>query len=528
MRIRTAALAAAVVAGLTGQASAQQAPAQKVLRYAPAADLTLLDPMVVTALVTAEYGMMVYDTLFAFDATMNMKPQMVQSHSVSPDGLTYTFKLRPGLKFHNGQPVTSADVIPSIQRFMKRDPLARRMAAALASFDADGDSGFRIVLKQPFPFVEMVLGWSGYGMAAIYPKADAEADAMKPITASTGSGPFKFIAAEWKVGAMAAWEKNPDYLARSEEPNGLAGGKIPKLDRIELKYMPDASTRGNALKVGEIDLISLVPVDLTRIFKGDPNIAVERIAQVGGEGAIRMNQLQPPFNNLKARQALAHTIDQAEYMAAAYGDPEWWEQKGCFSWFVCGSPNGTEAGADPYRKPDLVKATQLLKESGYDGKPLVILTVTDVPSQYGMAQVMAANLRKIGANVDLQAVDFGQLFARRENRKTPAEGGWNLIVLGFSAMQLASPLNNPVIDSSCERAPFGWPCDETIEKLKNAYQIENDPLKRKTIIEDISKAAWNSLPSVLTGMYFNAIARRANITGVVKAPHLVFWNADKK
>ncbi|MBM3532830.1 MAG: ABC transporter substrate-binding protein [Alphaproteobacteria bacterium] len=522
MRIFATAVALSLIAATGAQAQ------PKVLRYAPAADLTLLDPMVVTALVTAEYGMMVYDTLFAFDATMNMKPQMVHNHAVSPDGLSYSFKLRPGLKFHNGQPVTSGDVIPSIRRFMKRDPLARRMEAALASFEPDGADGFKMVFKQPFPFVEAVLGWSGSGMAAIYPKADAEADAMKPISASIGSGPSKFIASEWKVGATAAWEKNADYVPRPESPDGLSGGKIPKLDRIELKYMPDASTRGNALKVGEIDLISLVPVDLTRIFKGDPNIVVERIAQIGGEGAIRMNQLQPPFNNLKARQALAHTIDQAEFMAAAYGDPEWWEQKGCFSWFVCGSANGIEAGSEPYRKPDLAKATQLLKESGYDGRPLVILTVTDVPSQYGMAQVMAGNLRKIGANVDLQAVDFGQLFARRENRKTPAEGGWNLIVLGYSAMQLASPLNNPVIDSSCERAPFGWPCDETIEKLKTAYLNESDPLKRKAVVEDISKAAWNSLPSILTGMYYNALARRSNVTGVVRAPHLVFWNAEKR
>jgi len=522
MRVVATAVALALIAGSPALAQ------PKVLRYAPAADLTLLDPMVVTALVTAEYGMLVYDTLFAFDGTMNMKPQMVQNHSVSPDGLTYTFKLRPGLKFHNGQPVTSADVIPSITRFMKRDPLARRMATALASFEPDGADGFKMVFKQPFPFVEMVLGWSGYGMAAIYPKADAEADAMKPITASIGSGPFKFIPSEWKVGATAAWEKNADYVPRPEAPDGLSGGKIPKLDRVELKYIPDAATRGNALKVGEIDLISLVPVDLTRLFKGDANIVVERIAQVGGEGAIRMNHLHPPFNNLKARQALAHTIDQSEFMAAAYGDPEWWEQKGCFSWFVCGSPNGTEAGSEPYRKPDLAKATQLLKESGYDGRPLVIMTITDVPSQYAMAQVMAANLRKIGANVDLQAVDFGQFFARRENRKTMAEGGWNLSVLGFSAMQLASPLNNPIIDSSCDKAPYGWPCDETVEKLKTAYLNEHDPAKRKTIVEDISKAAWASLPSVLTGMYYNAFARRANVTGVVRAPHLVFWNAEKK
>ncbi len=488
-------LAAAVALSLFAATAAHAQP--KVLRYAPAADLTLLDPMIVTALVTAEHGMMVYDTLFAFDGTMNMKPQMVQNHSVSPDGLTYTFKLRSGLKFHNGQPVTSADVIPSIRRFMKRDPLARRMDAALASMEPDGADGFKMVFKQPFPFVEMVLGWSGYGMAAIYTKADAEADPMKPLATAIGSGPFKWIASEWKVGASAAWEKNADYVPRTDAPDGLAGAKIPKLDRVELKYIPDASTRGNALKVGEIDLISLVPVDLTRLFKGDANIVVERIAQVGGEGAIRMNHLLPPFNNLKARQALAHTIDQSEYMAAAYGDPEWWDQKGCFSWFVCGTATGTEAGSEPYRKPDPAKATQLLKESGYDGRPLVIMTITDVPSQYAMAQVMAANLRKIGANVDLQAVDFGQFFARRENRKSTSEGGWNLSVLGFSAMQLASPLNNPIIDSSCDKAPYGWPCDETVEKLRTAYLNEGDPTKRKAVVEEISKAAWNSLISPL-------------------------------
>ncbi|MSP49838.1 MAG: ABC transporter substrate-binding protein [Alphaproteobacteria bacterium] len=520
MRVVQTAVALLLLATTT--ASAQP----KVLRYTPAADLTSLDAQTNTALVTAQYGMMVYDTLFSFDLGMTPRPQMVLDHTVSPDKLAYTFKLRPGLKFHDGQPVTGGDVVSSIRRWMKRDALGRRMEAALASFEAEGADTVKMAFKTPFPFVEMALAWSGSGMAAILRKADAETDAMKPLTTSVGSGPFKFVPAEWRTGAMAAWEKNADYVPRSEPPNGLAGGKVVKVDRIELKYIPDAGTRANALKVGEVDLIDLLPVDLIPFFKGDANVTVDKLSPFGGEGVIRMNHLQPPFNALKARQALAHTIVQSEFMSAAYGDPVWWEPS-CFSWFVCKSANGTEAGSEPYRTPDYGRARQLLTESGYKGEPIVIMTVSDVPSIYAMAQVMAANLRKIGGNVDLQVVDFGQLFARRENRKTPAEGGWHLIVLGYNGQFLQSPLTNPIIDSRCGEAIFGWPCDEAVEKLRTAYFNEADALRRKTILDDLSKAAWTSLPSLLTGMYYNAYAWRKEVTGLLKAQQLVFWNVDK-
>jgi peptide/nickel transport system substrate-binding protein len=518
---------AAATAALVLLAASPALAQPKVLRYTPAADLTSLDAQTNTSLVTAEYGMMVYDTLFALDVRMAPRPQMVESHEVSADGLVYTFKLRPGLKFHDGQPVTSADVVPSIRRFIKRDALGRRMEAQLAALEPEGDQGFRMTLRAPFPFVETVLGWSGSGMAAILRKTDAETDPMKPLTTSVGSGPFKFMPAEWRTGAFAAWEKNPDYVPRTEAPNGMAGGKVAKVDRIELRYMPDASTRANALKVGEIDLIDLLPVDLIPFFKGDANVVVDKLSPFGGEGVIRMNHLHPPFDNLKARQALAHTVVQSEYMSAAYGDPAWWEPS-CFSWFVCKSANGTEAGSEPYRAPDYGRARQLLAESGYKGEPIVMLTVTDVPSQYAMAQVTAANLRKIGATVDLQAVDFGQLFARRENRKGPAEGGWHLIVLGYNGMFLQSPITNPVIDSRCGDAPFGWPCDATVEKLRTAYFAEGDTQRRRAILEDLSKAAWASLPGILVGMYYNAYAWRKEVTGLLKAQQLVFWNVEKK
>ncbi|MCX7382423.1 MAG: ABC transporter substrate-binding protein [Alphaproteobacteria bacterium] len=348
-----------------GAAMAQTPP--KILRYTPAADLTGLDPQVNGALTTAQYSMMVYDTLFSLDATLTPRPQMVDTYTVSPDGLRYDFKLRPGLKFHDGQKVTGADVVPSITRWMKRDALGQKMAAAIATFQPEGEDGFSITFKQRYPFVETTLAWSGFGMAAIMRAQDAATDPFKQITTSIGSGPFRFLPQRWQIGSSAAWAKNTDYVARPEPPSGMSGGKVVKIDGVEMRYIPDAATRANALKTGEVDLVDLLPADLVDFVRADKNLIAGRLQPLGGLGFIRINQLQPPFNNLKARQALALTVNQPDFMAAAYGKQDSWEER-CFSFFLCRSPNGTEAGSEPYQKQDLAKARQLLAESGYKGE----------------------------------------------------------------------------------------------------------------------------------------------------------------
>src|SRR5688572_31887503 len=142
-----AALALAAVAA----APWSDALAQKVLKFIPQADLRILDPIATTAYITRNHGYMVYDTLFAIDDKFQVKPQMVDKHEVSKDGLTYTFTLRPGLKFHDGAPVRSADCIASIERWSKRDALGQKLAEATASWTAVNDNTFRLQLKKPFP-----------------------------------------------------------------------------------------------------------------------------------------------------------------------------------------------------------------------------------------------------------------------------------------------------------------------------------------------------------------------------------------
>ena len=233
-----------VLAAMLASASPAWADTLKILRYTPSSDLASLDPMITTATTVGQYGSMVYDTLFSLDENRVPRPQMVDKEDVSADGLTYHFTLRPKLRFHDGQPVTSADVIASINRWMVRDTLGQLIKANLASFTPDGDNAFAMVFSKPFPFVELALGSIAGSQPVIMRRQGAMTDPFKPVSTSIGSRPFKFVREDYILGVGATWVRDPDYVPRNEPSNGLAGGKIAEVDRVEMKFIPDAATRG--------------------------------------------------------------------------------------------------------------------------------------------------------------------------------------------------------------------------------------------------------------------------------------------
>src|SRR5256885_2790886 len=196
------------------------ARADKVLRVVPHADLKIVDPYATTATITLMHGQMIYDQLFAWNSKLEPKPQMVDHYEISPDRLVYTFTLRPGLKFHDGQPVTTRDVIASLKRWMVRDVLGQAMSPFVEEFVATDDNTFVLRLKQPFAFVETALAISAGTAPVILRAEDAATDPFKNITTTVGSGPFRFVAAEWNPGAKTVYEKNPDYVPRSDPPDG--------------------------------------------------------------------------------------------------------------------------------------------------------------------------------------------------------------------------------------------------------------------------------------------------------------------
>ncbi|HEV7391653.1 MAG TPA: ABC transporter substrate-binding protein, partial [Burkholderiales bacterium] len=227
--------------------SPASAQGQKVLKFIPQADLRILDPISTTAYITRNHGYMVYDTLFAMDEKFQVKPQMVDKYEMSKDQLTYTFTLRDGLKFHDGQAVRSADCIASIDRWSKRDALGQKLGEATASWSAVNDKTFRLTLKKPFPLTLEALAKPSSNVPFIMPERIAKTDAFKNIEDATGSGPFKFVKDEWVPGNKVVYVKNTDYVPRKEPPSWASGGKVAKVDRVEWIYSPDSATAAAAL-----------------------------------------------------------------------------------------------------------------------------------------------------------------------------------------------------------------------------------------------------------------------------------------
>ena len=520
-----AATAFAAGGGILGRHAAAQ-DSRKTLRVVPQAEPLVFDPHQSQANVTSVHVAMVYDTLFSWDADMVPQPQMVDTWNKSDDRLLYTFTLRPGLTFHDGSPVTSRDVVATLKRLFVRDTQNQIFASLIAAIAPVNERTFTIRLKEPFNYVEFLLGGSNGVAGAILREREALTDPFTPIKEIVGSGPFRFNVAEYRPGARLVYDRFDGYVPRKEPPSGFAGGKVVKLDRVELVPIPDPSTAFAALRNAEVDFLDAPLLDLIPTVAGDPNIVVGEVWPIETYAVLRFNHLFPPFDDVRARQAVAHAVSQRDYMQAAYGDPKYWRE--CYAFWVCGSPNGTEAGSDAYRKPDLDLARTLLKQSGYDGRPVVLIGGSDIPAYQQMSLVTADLLKKIGLNVDMQMSDWGTVSARRGKKDPPNQGGWNLFHTSANGAQLASPLTSPSTITTCDGKNFvGWPCDQVEEDMRIRYIRETDPVKQRALLEQMHVRLWVSLPYVPLGQFRQPFVWRRNITGVLKANTLVYWNIEK-
>ncbi len=245
--------AAALVAAGLGLISPASAQDETVLRVVPHADLQNLDPIWTTAYITRNHGYLIYDTLYAMDENFTPQPQMAEGHEVSDDGLTWTFTLRDGLKFHDGSDVTGEDVVASLERWGQRDGMGQSLFAAIESLEAPDDKTIVMTLSEPYGLVLESIGKISSNVPFIMPKSVAETDAFEQIDDYTGSGPFVFEADQWVPGSKAVYTKFEDYVPRDEPPSAAAGGKVANVDVVEWLYFPDQTTAINALLAGEID-----------------------------------------------------------------------------------------------------------------------------------------------------------------------------------------------------------------------------------------------------------------------------------
>jgi peptide/nickel transport system substrate-binding protein len=511
--------ATALVLGLT------PAFAETVLKVIPQASLSVLDPIWTTGYITRNHGYLIYDTLFAMDEHLKPQPQMVDKWSLSPNKLVYTFTLRPGLKWHDGLPVTAKDCVASLKRWGARDVLGSTMMRFVKSIDAVNASTFTISLNEPYGLVLDSLAKISSNVPFMMPERVAMTDPQKQISDYTGSGPFRFVKDEFVPGVKAVYEKFQDYVPRKEKPSFLAGGKVAKVDKVEWDYIPDQNTAMAALLNGEEDYFENPAIDLIPLMKDQPHIVVANTDPLGNQGVLRANNLIPPFNNVKARQALYYLVDQDQYMRAIIGDPT--KYKLSWAMFMTNGPSYTLAGTEGYH-PDIAKAKELLKEGGYNGEKVVLLDPTDQFVPHNAALVTAQLLRKAGVNVEVQAMDWSTMLSRRANKGPLTEGGWNLFHTWVTGADQTGVLSNFQVAGSCGKGWFGWFCDPKIEDLKVQWAKETDPAKKLALASEIQKRAYEGGAYVPLGQFNLPTAYRDNLKGVIISPVTIFWNIEKQ
>ncbi len=497
-----------------------------VLKFVPQADVTVTDPVMTTAYITRHHAMMVWDQLYGLDDRLVPQPQMVEGHTIADDGKLWTFRLRDGLKFHDGEPVRGRDCIASIKRWAARDTLGQALMARVAEMTSPEDRVFVIRLTRPYGLMLETLGKLGPPALVIMPERLANTDPFKPITEMIGSGPYRWKADERIVGARVVYERNPHYVPRQGKVEHASGPKVVHFDRVEWHVMPDPGTAVAALSNGEVDWWENPPNDLLPVLKSNRNVTLDRVVTTGGMGTGVFNHLHPPFNNAAIRRAVLMASSQTDFMTAAAGTDPAMNQSGV-GIFAPDTPMASTAGLDLIKEPRNVEAARkALKDAGYNGERVVLMAASDNPVLAALGEVGRDLLTKIGMEVDYVVADWGTVVQRRASKEPPARGGWNMFHTTWNGVDMLNPMVQQTLRANGDKAWFGWPDIPRIEALRTAWLEAPDLPTQQKIASDLQVAALEEVIYLPTGQYFQSSAWRSTIKDVVKGT-FVFWNVKR-
>ncbi|MBP1888354.1 ABC transporter substrate-binding protein [Sinorhizobium mexicanum] len=499
----------------------------RTVRWVTDGELVVFDPIVSLTL-AQNHALAIYDTLFESDSKGIPQPQMVGKWGVSEDKKTYTFQLRDGLTFHDGSPVAAADCVASIRRWGQVDVGGKLIMAKVKDISKQDEKTFTITLNEPMPLLIPLLASSyvGYYLAIMREK-DAKLPPTEQVTANIGSGPFKFNQALAKPGVSFTYDRNEQYIPRQEPADAFAGGKFVKVDRVVTQYISDQQTAFAALQAGEVDLVQVPSQVLYPVIKSDFNLELEIINTSGQDMFLRMNCLQKPFNNVKARQAMLHLIDQEAIMLAAGFDPNYIHP--VTSIFGNSTPYSNDENTGWYKKGgDPERAKHLLQEAGYAGETVVILQATDWPPASNAAQYLANTLRKIGVSAELAPSDWAGVEERRAKKEPIEDGGWSVFISDFTNSKFGNPISLPLLAANGVDY-YGWPKNDEYEALR-AKWVEVETLEeRQALARAMQRLAWDFVGTVMLGQHIEPIARRKSLIGLVHVPSAVYpmWNMQK-
>ena len=388
------------------------------------------------------------------------------------------------------------------------------------------DRTIQFRLKRPFRMLPYALGKISTPMCAMMPERLANTDPFKPVAEMVGSGPFRFKADEWVSGSLAVYTKFDRYQPRQEISTGwTAGGKVVHFDRVEWHVSPDDGTSASAMQTGEIDWWELPVADLLPVLKQTGKITVEIKDRNGTLGFMKLNNLQPPFDNPAIRRALLGAVVQSDYMIAIAGeDPTMW--RAGVGIFTPGTDMATDAGMEVLNGPrDMAKVRAATKAAGYGGEKTVLLAPSDPHYRKAMADVGAEMLKSAGLMSRIQSMDWGTAVVRRENRQPVDKGGWSALSTTANGLDMQTPLLH-FLRTTGEKAWFGGTNSQRIEELRAAWVDAPVLAAQQQIAADIQRQCWIDVPHLPIGIWYQPMVWQNSIDGIPDGFPL-FWGARR-
>ncbi len=472
------------------------------LRVISHGSVSSVDPVFSLFAVVNYISKQFYEQLFAWDGDLNAQPQLVDTWSVSDDGLEYTFTVRAS-NFHDGDTFSAADAVASITRW--RD--AGTPAAGIIRRFTDDDA-FDIVDRQTFTWnfneplgsTIFILGIP-HGAMPMMREEDAATPFTTAVAERIGTGPYRFV--RWDQGNRVVLERFDEYSPRSEpfQPGGYIGHTVAYIDKIEFLEIPDEETKMAGLETGEWDVIEFAGLDFFNRLNDNPDINVTTYAP-GLRSNVYLNPQIPPFSYKLARQALQTGVKIEDFMFAL-GDPQLWQV--CDAVYWCGTPLETHVGSTfdvelsdgthtiGYNVYDVPTAQQLLAESDYAGETTIILNPTDLAVLTPLGPVLKPFMEEIGFNVEMPALDWSTITSMFGNTDS-----YSLATDAFEHYCCGSPIQDHLISGTLDFIIR----DSDLINLQLEFARETDAARRAEIIDEIQSARWEKVTSLLLGQFF--------------------------
>lgn len=474
------------------------------LRIVSHGSISSLDPVFSLFAVVNYVSKQFYEQLFAWDSDLNAQPQLVDTWSLSDDGLEYTFTVRPS-NFHDGDTFGAADAVASVSRWgdggTPAAGIIRRFTDGEEAFEVVNRQTFKWRFKEPLGSTIFILGIP-HGAMPMMKEEDAATPFSEAVSNRIGTGPYKFVS--WEQGNKVVLERFNEYSNRTEpfQPGGYVGNTVAYIDTLEFLEIPDPETKIAGLETGEWDVLEFAGLDFFTRLSNNPKLHVTTYAP-GLRSNVYINPQIPPFSYLLARQALQTGIAVEDFMFAL-GDPQLWTV--CDAVYWCGTPLETHVGSKfdvtlsdgtthtiGYNVNDIETARKLLADSDYAGETAVILNPTDLEVLTPKGPVLKQFMEEIGFTVEMPALDWATITSMFGNTDS-----YSAAVDAFEHYCCGSPIQDHLISGTLDFIVR----DEDLIDLQLRFAREPDAARRTKIIEEIQSARYEKVTSLLLGQWY--------------------------